>query len=319
MKRNHYLENNQLWIVDVGASGGIDPRWSKITSFYNGILFEPDPREYSKLKNNHPNNFILLNTGLSDTKKIVDFNLCKRQEVSSVYIPNFDLLSQFPDHERFEVVDTIQLPVDTLTNQLKENNIHEIDFIKVDVQGYELPILQGGTEYLDNVIGIEVEVEFLELYKNQPLFNEVNSFLNKNNFELFDIKRYFWKKKQYKNNGASKGQLVFGDALYFKKPEQILLMQNVNKDKIMRSIFVYLSYGYVDIAHELITKAENQGFIENNIKNEFISFLSTIDKDVFIPDFKGKNRIGLFFEKLALVFQSSNFSSGTDKKLGNRP
>ena len=38
-----------------------------------------------------------------------------------------------------------------------------------------------------------------ELYKNQPLFNEVNSFLNQNNFELFDIKRYFWKKKQYKN------------------------------------------------------------------------------------------------------------------------
>ena len=37
------LENNPLWVVDIGASGGIDPRWEKSHYSYRGILFEPDP------------------------------------------------------------------------------------------------------------------------------------------------------------------------------------------------------------------------------------------------------------------------------------
>ena len=44
------LKKNQLVIVDIGASGGIDPRWGKTTEFYKGILFEPDPGEFNALK-----------------------------------------------------------------------------------------------------------------------------------------------------------------------------------------------------------------------------------------------------------------------------
>ena len=54
------LKNNQLVIVDIGASGGIDPRWGKTTKFYKGILFEPDPREYETLKNNSDRNIIIM-------------------------------------------------------------------------------------------------------------------------------------------------------------------------------------------------------------------------------------------------------------------
>ena len=53
------LENNQLIIVDIGASGGIDPRWKNLTSYFKCILFEPDPREYSILKENSDSNLIV--------------------------------------------------------------------------------------------------------------------------------------------------------------------------------------------------------------------------------------------------------------------
>ena len=39
---NNLLLNNPLWIVDVGASGGIHPRWRNLTSCLKCILFEPD-------------------------------------------------------------------------------------------------------------------------------------------------------------------------------------------------------------------------------------------------------------------------------------
>ena len=43
---------------------------------------------------------------------------------------------------------------------------------------------------LNNVLGIEIEVEFIEMYRNQPLFGEINSFLSKNNFEILDLRTH---------------------------------------------------------------------------------------------------------------------------------
>ena len=72
---------------------------------------------------------------------------------------------------------------------IKKNkkNITEVDFIKIDTQGSELDILEGSLDFLSRTVGIEVEMEFVEVYKGQPLFDEVNSFLTRNGFNLFDI------------------------------------------------------------------------------------------------------------------------------------
>ena len=66
------------------------------------------------------------------------------------------------------------------------------DFVKLDTQGTELYILEGMQHTLKRAIfGVEVEVEFIEMYKNQPLFNEVDIFMRKLGFHLFDLKKYF--------------------------------------------------------------------------------------------------------------------------------
>ena len=168
------LENNNLIIVDIGASGGIHPRWKNLALHFIGILFEPDSREYSTLKENSESNLIVLNSALSDSRKEVEFNLCKKQTVSSVYKPNFNFLDKFTNSERFKVEKNIKLNADTLGNQLKINNINEVDFIKIDTQGYGLPILRGYANNFDSVIGLEIEVEFEPMYEGQPLFSDVD-------------------------------------------------------------------------------------------------------------------------------------------------
>jgi len=317
MDFDNCLKNNPLWIADIGASGGINKRWSRITDHYRAILFEPDPREYKQLKDIANSNLIVLNSALSNSTSEMHLNLCKRQEVSSFYTPNFNFLKNYPDHQRFEIVEQILLPVDTLNNQLKRNSIEEIDFIKIDVQGHELPILEGSDEFLQNLIGIEVEVEFVEVYENQPLFFEVDNFIREKNFELYDLKRYFWKNKNEIYSKESKGQLIFGDALYFKKPENLLSIKNIDEKKILRSVFVYLSYGYVGLARELIIKSNEKNIIKNELKDDILIFLSTKESSWSIPDFKGKDRLGLLFERLANKFRTNHFSNGTDKEIGN--
>jgi hypothetical protein len=71
--------------------------------------------------------------------------------------------------------------------------------------------LEGATTILtDSVFGLEIEVEFVHMYENQPLFEDVDAFVKKFGFYLFDLKPYYWKRSSGKGYGKSKGQLIFG-------------------------------------------------------------------------------------------------------------
>ncbi len=98
------------------------------------------------------------------------------------------------------------------------NEIDSVDFVKIDVQGGELAILQGGEKFFkENIIGLEVEVSFAPMYINQPLFSDVDIFAReKLGLELWDIRKAYWKYKQKKYKTPLKGRLIFGDALYLR-------------------------------------------------------------------------------------------------------
>ena len=314
---NDLLKNNPIWLVDIGASGGIDLRWRKFTSSLQAILFEPDPREYEILKSKRRENLIIFNCALSDSIKEINFYLCKKQETSSIYLPNFDFIDKFPESERYKVLKTIKMETDTLDNQLEKNNITEIDFIKIDTQGHELPILQGSINSLRNVIGLELEVEFTYLYKDQPLFHEVDSFVRKMDFELFDIRRYYWKRNDECNYGRHKGQLIFGDALYFKSPEQVLLMGDITLEKIVRSICLYLVYGYLDLAHILSDIARSKGLLTAETYDTVGLVISKVREKNPIPNFKGKGIIKNILQQITNLFSDNGWYSGTDNSVGN--
>lgn len=309
---NLLKKKNPLWLVDVGASGGIDLRWSRVADNFMAIMFEPDPREYERLSRECGKNMVVLNAALSDSEEVLDFHLCRKQEVSSVYVPNVEFLKKFPDAERFDVVRKISLKADTLDNQLKTNQIPEVDFMKIDTQGYELPILRGGQNYLNRVIGLELEVEFVSLYEDQPLFNDVNGFVTKAGFELFDLRRYYWKRKESGHAGNQKGQLVFGDALYFRSPEQVLSMQGVSQEKIARAVYVYLAYGYLDLAETLIKSAVEAKMLENAYHEAITKIIVQYHKKGTF-EFRGRRKLHRLFDHIAAM----SSTGGSDRFLGN--
>src|SRR5262249_1788836 len=62
-----------------------------------------------------------------------------------------------------------------------------IDFLKIDVQGYELEIMRHGTGKLANTVMIECEAEFVPLYRGQPLFGDIQCFLREQGFVLHKL------------------------------------------------------------------------------------------------------------------------------------
>jgi len=237
-----------LTYVDIGAAGELDQRWSKVKEKIHYIGFEPDSRSGSLLKKSDTPflSHIIFPFGISNEEREVDLHLCKKPMCSSLLLPNNSFLERFPDSERFEVINKIKIP----TKKLDDLSLKEVDFIKIDIQGAELRALEGGKDTLKSVIGMEIEVEFLPTYINQPLFGDISAFLNQEDFEFIDFLTFYrWERQEL--NGF--GQCVWGDALFLRSPEFII--KHMNDDELIteKYLSICLLYNRFDLIDQLIS------------------------------------------------------------------
>jgi FkbM family methyltransferase len=92
----------------------------------------------------------------------------------------------------------------TLNSILKEDKfLDKINFLNIDIQGAELLALEGLSDHLDFIESIYIEVNDAEIYKNCSQTYNIDSYLNKFNFERKE-------KHLYSNH-------PWGDAFYIKK------------------------------------------------------------------------------------------------------
>ena len=148
-----------------------------------------------------------------------------------------------------------------------------------------MDILQGGRNIInDNILGIQIEAEFKQLYKSQPLFAEIDSDIReKFNFELFDIKKHYWKYKEGQYIGSSKGQVIFTDLLYFRDSYEFPKWCDRFSDteaitKIVMACFMSILYGYHDYALCLLNQQaviKRMGIKINNAHRAGADALST--------------------------------------------
>ncbi|QSJ19808.1 FkbM family methyltransferase [Nostoc sp. UHCC 0702] len=140
---------------------------------------------------------------------------------TSLYPPNDSYLSRFqkiiPDS--FQVDYTVEIETTTLDEYCEQQGIQEIDFLQVDIQGADLHVLEGSSILLQrSILAIQTEVEFSHLYTNQPLFSDIDIFLRKNDFTLFDLvgcSRYPRARSPICSPQRT-GQLLWADAYYFR-------------------------------------------------------------------------------------------------------
>lgn len=78
---------------------------------------------------------------------------------------------------------TIEVPTITLDTWAEQQQITEIDFLWLDVQGYELPILQAA-QLLRHIRGILTEVHLINAYEGVAQFPQVRTWLESQGFML---------------------------------------------------------------------------------------------------------------------------------------
>ncbi len=138
---------------------------------------------------------------------------------SSLYEPNEDLLARFGGLQELAGLDfSISIETTTLDQYCESENIKNIDFLQIDVQGADLDVLKGAASILSrSVLGVQIEVEFSPLYSEQPLFRDIDYYLDKYDFSLFDLllTRQTRARSPIRSQ-LREGQLLWGDAIYLR-------------------------------------------------------------------------------------------------------
>lgn len=99
---------------------------------------------------------------------------------SSFLAPTAIQAREFPDI-RFEAVKTV--PVVTLDDWALERGVGQVHFIWLDVQGYEMDVLDGATRLLPAVRAVHLEVCNEPLYRDAPLYPAVKAKMSALGFE----------------------------------------------------------------------------------------------------------------------------------------
>ena len=281
---------NKLVLIDIGGAGGLQKRWKLFEKNIRAIFFEPDQRSFLELKNS---GLEIIDKALWSETTQKEFYLTKKLEVSSLYVPNRAYLDLFPDSKRYDIVKTTTVEVIELDNLV---NIHnQPHFLKLDIQGAELEVLKGSVNTLKKVLGLEVEVNFKEIYAKIPLYCDVEKFLYSQGFVLNDFLKLFrWERTFHRGFG----EIVHGDALFLRTPEKIIEMSKNLSDPI--SLFenytkILFAYNKLDLIKKL------SGYISDEQKK-------LLNLNLIISILEKNHKRLLFFNKLFSYF-TKNFIS----------
>ena len=184
------LKNKKLIGLDVGAQGGFnsDEFFSKkYNKFFHTILVDPFK---DSLKKEHGK--YIINKGLWSSKcekKLYILN--NRPESSSMFEPDKDSLTIYDYKEKdfhlFEVTKTEMVQCDTLSANLQNLEIDNLDYLKIDTQGAELEILKGLGNFRPLIIKSEVQV--FPMYKKEPTWAEIVNHLYKLEYIAIDWRK----------------------------------------------------------------------------------------------------------------------------------
>ncbi|CAK0770992.1 putative Methyltransferase, FkbM family [Gammaproteobacteria bacterium] len=273
MLANGIIRDHEMTIIDVGAAGGFQPIWQIFGNDLRILGFEPNEAQFKNLVQSEKIRYF--NVALGRSREEKQIYLTRWPYSSGTFPPDASFMSRFPNGKGMEIVNQDFLQTVDLDSFLTENGISDIDFIKLDTEGSELEILEGAIKTLDKVLAIEVEVAFTAYNIGRPLFSDIDSFMRKNNFSLYDLDTYRHSRTALPSLEADifaptpYGQILWADALYIKDIIGNVSARNTlatNQFKIIKAISLFELFCHPDSAIELLETAVNSSLLPEQFR-----------------------------------------------------
>ena len=270
---------SDFFLVDVGASGGIEWYWQPFGDRLRAIGFEPLVAEAERLQQ------------LAQGSKV-------RYEAAFVTCRDFDALfppdlrsdpirsknnQPFPRYSAVRAHELLRMNyVEQVFNagapaQYADRHIvlgdyvppderAAVDFIKIDTDGHDFPVLIGTEELLraGGVLGFSIEAQFHGAshdYANT--FDNIDRFMRSHGFSLFDLESYRYTRAALPGPFAYDipaqtltGQVSWGEAVYFRDLAMAdydrMWPYEITRERVIKLACLYDLFGLPDCAAELL-------------------------------------------------------------------
>lgn len=271
------LENLKIRFIDIGAADGLNHRILFLAPILDVTAFEPDYRSLDKLseilKSQGVRKQEVLPIVLNSEKQKVNIFLTNKRTCSSIYKPNLVIADSYQVISKY-------LPMETVTTESKilDDEVDYADWIKLDTQGSEKNILSGAERILKNCAVVETEVEYLPLYENQPVYDEVAHFLRYRGFQLFDLTVSGHREPYLTNSIHTLGSgktAMFGNAVFIKNEYLPWNLSVVESGQILKVVLILLSYKKIGLAVSIIVKAKSIGVLEQVHEDLIVKIFNT--------------------------------------------
>jgi hypothetical protein len=178
-------------LVDIGASGNIHSKWSKIAKYSICIAFDADNREFGYVENAGSGfkKLFIYNCIVSEKESDkTDFYLTKSPYCSSTLEPDSTALEEWSFADKFNIQNKIRLNNITLSKVLETLKINKIDWFKTDSQGIDLRLFKSLNSDIQNkVLTAEFEPGIIDAYKAEDKLYTLVDYMSNKNFWLSDF------------------------------------------------------------------------------------------------------------------------------------
>jgi hypothetical protein len=183
-----YFKDRPPVLVDIGASGEINPKWKDIAPYSVCIAFDADDREFkiTDETNQAYKRLITFNRiVVAEPVKQANFYLTASPFCSSLLKPDTTELEAWIFSPLFSIDKIAQLPAITLPEALAQIKFNYIDWFKTDTQGTDLRLFTSvPVSILDKVLVAEFEPGIIDAYQGEDKLYSVMKEMHERGFWL---------------------------------------------------------------------------------------------------------------------------------------
>jgi FkbM family methyltransferase len=279
------LANSPMTVMDIGASGGLDPMWRRFDPNMRAICFDPLVNEIERLKSIETDpNISYYDAWITSTDRTLE-PAASRSGASDAMYKSFTLTScmramelqrinyikeQFNSGAELKYSER-KLSIDEF---IAETPVNTVDFIKVDTDGHDYYVLRGAEAAWQgkSVLGAVVECQFHgSAHEHANTFWNIDRYMKSQGLEIFDVdvQRYTrWAlpgRFDYNLTASTNGgQAQWAEVLFLRDPvvrPELLEPGNAvgTPAKQLKLILLYDLFGLKDCAAHLILTLRDKG------------------------------------------------------------